>query len=268
MIKSKVGLIGAGNMGTAILEGLLKKKLIRGPQIAVYDKITGKAAEFAKRWKAVKASSNEDLVRKSGIVILAVKPQDLLLTMNEIDSAWKKSHILISILAGIPAAKIRKAAGPGPQIIRAMPNLGAKVGQSVTAITGDSKAALSAAESIFSGCGKVLRLKETHFDLVTAISGSGPAYFFLLMEMLAEAGIQKGLSKEAANLMAVQTAAGAGLLAQDSPASPAELRAMVTSKGGTTEAALKVLEAAGIRKIFAEAISAAHLRGRELSKGA
>ncbi len=267
-IKEKVGLIGVGNMGTAILEGLLKKKLIAGTQVAVYDKITEKASAFAKKWKAVQASSNQDLVKKSECVILAVKPQDLVQTANEITGVWKKKHVLISILAGTPVASLRKATGLVPKIIRAMPNLGAKVGESITAITGQDSSALQAAETIFSGCGKVLRLEEKHFDLVTALSGSGPAYFFLLMEMLAEEGMRGGLSREQARLLAVQTALGAGLLAQGAAESPAELRAMVTSKGGTTEAALNVLEKGKIRKIFSEAIAAAHRRGAELSKGA
>lgn len=267
-IKKKIGLIGVGNMGTAILEGLLKKKLIAGSQTVVYDKITEKAAAFTKRWKAVRASSNGELVKKSDIVILAVKPQDLQHTAQEMAGVWKKKQVLISILAGMPLAQLRKAAGPVPKLIRAMPNLGAKAGESITAITGPDKSALAAAESIFSGCGKVLRLEEKHFDLVTALSGSGPAYFFLLMEMLAEEGVKRGLSREQARLLAVQTGVGAGLLAQSALESPAELRVMVTSKGGTTEAALKVMEESSIRKIFSEAIAAAHRRGAELSKGA
>ena len=267
-IKEKVGLIGVGNMGTAILEGLLRNKLVSAPHVIVYDKITEKASVFAGQWKAVRASSNQELVKKSDIVILAVKPQDLARTAGENAGVWKKKHILISILAGMPVSKLRKVAGPSPKIIRAMPNLGAKAGESVTAITGQGGPALMAAENIFSGCGKVLRLEEKYFDLVTALSGSGPAYFFLLMEMLAEEGVKRGLSREQARLLAVQTAVGAGLLAQNAAESPAELRAMVTSKGGTTEAALKVLEEGNIRKIFSEAIAAAHRRGAELSKGA
>ena len=265
-ITKSIGLIGVGNMGTAILEGLLKKKLITASQVAVYDKIPDKAAAFSKQWKTRKALSNSKLVKQSDIVILAVKPQDLQQTAEEITSVWKKSHVLISILAGMPVAKIRKAVWGMPQVVRAMPNLGAKVGASITAITGESKTALSAAENVFLGCGTVIRLPEGHFDLVTALSGSGPAYFFLLMEMMAAEGVKKGLTQEQAVLLAVQTAVGAGLLAQASLNSPAELRAMVTSKGGTTEAALKVMEKNNIRKIFSEAIAAAHRRGAELSQ--
>ena len=264
-IKENVGLIGVGNMGTAILEGLIKKKLIAGPQIIVYDKITEKAGAFAKRWKAVRATSNKELSKKSGIILLAVKPQDLVSTAAEISDIWEKGHILISILAGMPIVRIRRVVGDIPHIVRAMPNLGAKVGQSMTAITGGSEKALALAGRIFSGCGKVLELEEKHFDLVTALSGSGPAYFFLLMEMLAEEGVKRGLSQKDAQLLAVQTAVGAGLLAQSASESPAELRARVTSKGGTTEAALNVLEKGNIRQIFSEAIAAAHRRGQQLS---
>ena len=265
-IKEKIGLIGVGNMGTAIVEGLLKgPDRIPSGNVTVFDKIIEKAVAFSGKWKIIKAASNQELVEKSDVVILAVKPQDLSATAAEIQSAWKNSHVLISILAGMPVSKVRSAAGAAPKIIRAMPNLGAKVDQSITAITGDH-GALAIAEQIFSRCGKVVRLEEKHFDLVTALSGSGPAYFFLLMEMLAAEGAKRGLTKEQANLLAVQTAVGAGLLAQNVAESPAELRAMVTSKGGTTEAALKVMEEGNIRKIFSEAIAAAMKRAGELSK--
>ena len=265
-IKGTIGLIGTGNMGGAILEGLFKKKIALGRQIWVYDKIRGKAPAFARRLKTNSASDCRELVRRSRVVILAVKPQDLLETAREFKMELTRNHVLISILAGTPIAKIRRAVGKLPAIVRAMPNLGAKVGESVTALAGKGPRDLGIAEKIFSGCGKVTVLPEKYFDLVTAVSGSGPAYFFLLMEILAKEGERCGLSRQTAELLAVQTAVGAGLLARASSVSPAELRRMVTSQKGTTEAALKVLEKRHFSAIFHQALQAALRRGRKLSK--
>ena len=266
-IKEKIGLIGVGNMGGAILEGLFKKNMAEPSQVWVYDKIGDKAAQFSKQRKAGLASSNQDLVAKTSLVILAFKPQDLFDAAEEFKSSLTPSHTVISILAGTPIAKIRKAISGNFKVVRAMPNLGAKVGEAVTALTTDDRdpKTLTAAEQIFSGCGKTVRLEEKYFDLVTAVSGSGPAYFFLMMELLMKEGIQSGLSEADARLLAVQTAVGAALLAQGSPSSPEELRKMVTSKGGTTEAALKVLDSKNFPELFHEALQAALKRGRELS---
>ena len=266
MIKETIGVIGVGNMGSAILEGLFRKKLARPAQVWVYDKIKDKAAEFSRHWKVQAASSNADLVSRAEVVLLAVKPQDLESTGAELRAFFKKSHVLISILAGTPLAKIRPSVGSSPSLVRAMPNLGAKVGESVTALAGADAQSLSVAEQIFSGCGKTVRLEEKHFDLVTAVSGSGPAYFFLLMEVLADFAVRNGLDSETAQTLAVQTAVGAGLLAQSTQVSPAEFRKQVTSKGGTTEAALKVLEDKNFAATFREALDAAVRRGRELSR--
>lgn len=266
-IVQSIGVIGVGNMGSAILEGLFRKDLAKPSQVWVYDKIEAKSKDFAKRWKAHLAASNADLVGQAEAVILAVKPQDLPDTAAELRAFFKKSHVLISILAGTPLAKIRRLIGSIPSLVRAMPNLGAKVGEAVTVLTGQEAERLALAEAIFSGCGKTVRLEEKYFDLVTALSGSGPAYFFLLMELLARFGVESGLAQKTAELLAVQTGVGAGLLAQAASTSPEELKKMVTSKGGTTEAALKVLESRGISEIFREALKAALERGRELSGG-
>ncbi|HXV27422.1 MAG TPA: pyrroline-5-carboxylate reductase [bacterium] len=266
MIRKKIGIIGVGNMGQAILEGLFQKRIAAPKQVWVYDKIAEKAKPLMKRWKVHRAASVTELVSRSEIILLAIKPQDLVQSAEEFKGALKASHVLITILAGTPLAKIYSLLGTKPKFVRAMPNLAAKMGQAVTALTGSEKYSLHLAEKIFSGCGQTIRLEEKYFDLVTAISGSGPAYFFLLAELLEKAGKSQGLTEKAARLLAVQTAVGAGLLAQESPFSPGELRAMVTSKGGTTEAALKVLENKNFSEIFTQAVQAAVRRSRELSR--
>ncbi len=253
-------------MGSAIVEGLLKKKLARADQIWVYDKMEGKAADFSSQWKTHVAQSASGLVAASELVLLAVKPQDWEELGKQIQSDLKAGHVLISILAGTPIAKIERFAGSKAKVVRAMPNLGARVGEAVTALTGSDATAVKLAASIFSGCGKTLRLDEKYFDLVTALSGSGPAYFFLMMEQLVNMAVAEGMSKKDAELLAVQTAVGAGQLASQAGQAPEELRKMVTSKGGTTEAALKVLEQKKFASIFQEALKAALQRGRELSR--
>lgn len=263
-MKEKIGLIGVGNMGTAILEGLFQRKMARPNQIWVYDKFKDKTSKFARKCKVHQAASSRELVEKSQIILLAIKPQDLFESAGEFKEALKSNQTVISILAGTPISKLRQALGSKAVMIRAMPNLGAKVGEAMTAITGTKNVSL--AEKIFSSCGKTLRLKEDFFDLVTALSGSGPAYFFLLMELIEKMGIENGLDKTSARLLAKQTALGAARLAHASPLSHEELRIMVTSKGGTTEAALKVLENKAFHSIVREALIAACEKSKELSQ--
>lgn len=262
-----IGLIGVGNMGTAIVEGLFKKNLVKPSQVMVFDKLTDKAQEFSRQWKTGLAQSSEELASKCEVILLAVKPQDLAATASEMKIKAEKSLTVISILAGVPLSKFKEVFGPKVELVRAMPNLGAKVGESMTAITATSEKASSFADQIFSGCGKVVRLEEKFFDLVTAVSGSGPAYFFLLMELLEASGRAQGLSEKDARLLAIQTALGSALLAASADVSPEELRKRVTSKGGTTEAALNVFNQHKIADIVSEAVKAAVNRGKELAKG-
>lgn len=265
-LNKKIGIIGCGNMGGAILAGLVKNRIVTASRINVYDKILPKAKALSRQWKVRARAGNAEVVRASDIVVLAVKPQDLFAAASEFQRAFTRRHLLITILAGTPIAKVRRAVGPKPKIVRAMPNLGAQVGEAITALAASDRPGLALAEILFSGCGKTVRLTERHFDLVTAVSGSGPAYFFLLMELLSKEARTHGLSEAVARELAVQTAVGAGLLARRSTFSPAELRRQVTSKGGTTEAALSIFEREGLAAIVSKGIRAALRRGRELSR--
>lgn len=272
ILRSKtLGLIGCGNMGTAILEGLFKKRMIRPRQVLVSDVDRAKARAVSKKFRVRALQSNADLSRRADILILAVKPQDLFLAAGEIRSGIassknQKNKTLITILAGTPIQKIKRLLGGRVSLIRAMPNLGAQVGEAMTAIAGSGRAHLQCAEMIFSACGKAIRLPEKYFDAVTALSGSGPAYFFLIMELLAGFGRRSGLSQKNAELMAVQTALGAALLARRSKESPGVLRRKVTSKKGTTEAALSFLSKKGFEQLFGQAVGRAAKRSRQLSK--
>lgn len=264
-LKQKIGVIGVGNMGGAILEGLFRKKIATPSQVWTCDKIEEKVQQFTKEWKTQKALSPGEVAGATDVLILSIKPQDLESMRIELKPYLKKGHTLITILAGTPLTKIRELLGEKPSLVRAMPNLGAKVGEAITALTGTNPESLKLAEIIFSGCGKTLQLSESHFDLVTAVSGSGPAYFFLLMELLARFAQEAGLAAKEARLLAIQTGLGAARLAQSSSFSPEELRQQVTSRGGTTEAALNVLEKEKFGDIFFKALKAALDRGRELS---
>lgn len=275
MSKPKVGLIGVGNMGTAIIEGLLKKGEIKPDDIFIYDKFKDKAAAFAVKTRVKLESSVQKVIEKSNLIILAIKPQDLgelskELKVPNLDAGVEGFKCIISILAGIPISKIKEnIKGESFRVVRAMPNLGAVVGSSVTALAAESANAIALSKFVFSGCGETVALEEKYFDLVTAISGSGPAYFFLLMELLVKEGVKNGLKESDAQLLAVQTALGAAKLAAEAlgKETPAELRARVTSKGGTTAAALEVFEKHKIADIVSEAVTAAVNRGKELAKG-
>ena len=262
----KIGVIGVGNMGASILEGVLKKRLTTPSRVWVYDKDVSKAKSFASRNHAGRVSSVTELLRKTDVVLLAMKPQDFADFALEHRSSFRSGQNVISILAGMTTEKIAKALGKNVVIVRAMPNLGAKVSQSMTAICGKNKGGLYFAETLFAGCGEVVTLPEKMLDLVTAISGSGPAYFFHLMELLTDFGIKQGLPPKVAEVLAVQTGLGAALLAKSSKESCALLRERVTSKKGTTEAALKTLQRGKFGKIFHRALAAAMKRSVELRK--
>lgn len=263
-MNQKIGFIGAGNMGSAILEGVLKKKIVSASHITVYDKIPAKAQMLSKRFHVARADCIADVFRESEVVLLAIKPQDFTEFAVETRDVIRQGQWIISILAGLSIDRIQKEMGR-VDVVRAMPNLGAKVGQSMTVITG-SKKRLALAEKIFQGCGEVVRLPEKCFDDVTAVSGSGPAYFFYLMELMSDFVLRKGFPAGIAMRLAVQTGLGAVLVAKSSKASCSQLRKMVTSKKGTTEAALTMLRRRKFGKIFQSALEAASKRSRQLRK--
>lgn len=266
-ISVRLGLMGAGHMGGSIVGGLLQKKLLGSSRVTIYEKLEDKKKEFVKKWKTSAASSIKGLVVPSDVLILAIKPQDLVAAGAELQPYLNQKKLIISILAGTPLSKLKKILGTKCRIVRAMPNLGASVGRSVTAFCGNVSAGdFKTTQQIFEGCGVAFKTEERHLDLVTALSGSGPAYFFYLMEAIEKKALKSGLPEVIAKILAVETAAGAGLLAASSKYSPAELRTMVTSRGGTTEAALRVLERNNTEDIFESAFQAACQRAAELAE--
>ncbi len=266
MLAKKIGFLGCGNMGRGILSGVIQHKIARPRDIFVYDIIHEKLREIKREFKVQTVKDAGSLVKRVGIVLLAIKPQDLGSASHDIRKALTARHLVITILAGVPIARIKKELGSKIHVVRAMPNLGATVGEAVTAITSSKVGNLRVAEKIFSGCGSVLRLPERYFDLVTALSGSGPAYFFYLIELLVREGVRNGLSEKAAAFLIKQTAKGSALLAYQSQEPVSRLRQRVTSKRGTTEAALKTLEVRGFPGIFHQAITNAIRRAKQLGR--
>jgi pyrroline-5-carboxylate reductase len=268
-MKQRIAFIGGGNMGRSLIGGLIAKGMDPA-QIVVADPYGPTLEALRTQYKVHTASDNADAVRDADVVVLAVKPQELRNVVVALQTQFVRTRpLLISVAAGVLAADIQRWSG-GVPVVRCMPNRPALQGCGVTALYANdqvSNESRSVAEQILGAVGATLWVeRETDMDAVTAISGSGPAYFFLLIEMLEAAGQSLGLSAEVARKLAVETAYGSGFMARESSDSPATLREQVTSKGGTTEAALKHLEANNVRAIFSQAVAAAAQRSAQLAK--
>ncbi|MEM8903394.1 MAG: pyrroline-5-carboxylate reductase [Actinomycetota bacterium] len=255
-------LVGGGRMGEALLGGLVAAGT-DPDSLAVVEVLAGRRAELVDRFPGVTVAA-EVVPCRAGIV--AVKPPDVAAATAQL--AARGALRIVSIAAGITLGTLRAAAGPGPAVVRAMPNTPALVGTGATAIAtepaDDADAALDWAEGVLRSVGEVVRLPETSLDAVTGLSGSGPAYVFLVAEALVDAGVLVGLSRPVAEQLAGQTLLGAARLLTGSDASAADLRAQVTSPGGTTAAGLRELERAGVRGALLDAVAAATARSREL----
>lgn len=265
----KISLIGAGNMGQALVRGLIEKSVY--PQnISVYDVDAKKLTALKKEFSVKLAKSGRQCVSLADIVILAVKPQIMQEAIAEIASSVDKEALVISIAAGVPISKIETYLKKPLSIIRVMPNMPALVGAGMSAYSLGKHASAKhrkVAEAILAAFGEFVQVPEKMIDLVTALSGSGPAYFFLLTEKMIEAGYEMGMKVDVAKKLVYQTAFGSGKVLAQSTEDPEDLIAKVASKGGTTEAALKVFQRKGFGKIIQDAIKAAHRRSIELREG-
>lgn len=260
-------LLGCGKMGGALLQGWIGQ----GMDTSVVWVVDPVPSDELKALAGV--NLNADLPASPAIVVVAVKPQMMDTALESVRQfGGRKNTLFLSIAAGTTLEHFEAALGSSTPVIRAMPNTPAAIGRGITALVGNgqvSEAAMHAGEELLSAVGYTVRLdREADMDAVTAVSGSGPAYVFHLIETLAAAGQAEGLSPELALKLARSTVAGAGALADASPEDPGQLRVNVTSPGGTTEAALKVLmdDAAGFPAIVSRAVSAAAGRSRELGK--
>jgi len=269
--KRKIGFVGAGNMGEALIKGMLLSQSLGPQQLLASDKVSQRLNYLTETYKIKVFKKNSEVVRRSDVIILAVKPQNLEEALKEMREGFSKDKLLISILAGIPVGKLQGILKRGARVIRAMPNAPALVQEGATAIFRGDQATekdVQIARRIFDSVGKTIILQdESLMDAVTGLSGSGPAYVFVILEALSDGGVAMGLSREVATNLAIQTIAGAAKLARESRKHPGELKDMITSPGGTTIVGLKKLEEGGLRASLMEAVEAATLRSKELSKG-
>jgi pyrroline-5-carboxylate reductase len=258
--------LGAGKMAMALIQGALRANLCSSSEITVSSRSHGGLESLVGATGVRAAASNAEAVADADTVVLCVKPSDATKALGEAGSALD-GRLLISVVTGLKIATLRQAA-PNCRIVRAMPNTAAMVGRSATAIAvgGEiSRDDAATAERIFSSVGEVFPVAEDQLDAVTGLSGSGPAFVYLVMEALSDGGVAAGLSRKLAQDLAIQTVAGAAEMATSTKEHPALLREMVTSPGGTTIAGLAVLESGAVRSAFIGAVKAAAARSKELS---
>ena len=262
----KIGIVGAGNMGEAMIKGIISSGGVERKNICVSDKRPKRLNYIKTTYGASPFSSNIQVVEESSTVILCVKPQDVNGLLSEIrDSA--KGKLIISIAAGIATDFIEKHLTTKTRVVRVMPNTPALVNEGFSCFTGgesSTAADLEATERILSGIGMTMEVKEELMDVVTAISGNGPAYFFYLIEALMDVALERGFKKEEALRMCTYTALGSAKLLESSGEKPEVLRKRVTSPGGTTEAAMEVFNKRRFKEIIKEALASAIRRSEEL----
>jgi pyrroline-5-carboxylate reductase len=261
----RIAILGAGRIGEALLSGLLSSGW---SDIVVTSRRPERVAELHERHNVEATTSNPDAVRDAAIVVLAVKPQDIDALLAEIGPLLSIDQTVLSVAAAVTTKRIQKQIAEGVPVVRAMPNAPSTVHEGMAGISAGANANdthLAQAEDVLSHLGRVVRVQEDAMDAITAVSGSGPAYFALLAEAMIEAGILLGLSREISTTLVVQTMLGTAKQLRDEKMHPVELRESVTSPGGTTIAAIRELEQAGVRGAFLNAIQAAMTRSKELA---
>jgi len=265
-----LGILGAGNMAEAIVRGVTARGVLRNDQILAADPVPARRELF--QFLGIRAvESNLEVARQSDVLLLSVKPQMMAAALAGIGEVASPETLVISIAAGISTGFIEKHLGQGKawRVIRTMPNTPMLVGEGIVGMAAGAhatKADLGTARRIFESAAEVVEVPEDQIDTVTAVSGSGPAYFFLLVEQMIKAGIELGLSPEVAHKLATKTALGAAKMLTTSTDSPAELRRKVTSPKGTTYEAITYMESNNLPQIIVEAVKAAQRRGRELGQ--
>lgn len=265
----RIGFLGGGNMGEALIRGLLKTGLIPPEAIFVSDVRLQRLEQLGALYGIHTLSDNALLVKRADVVILAVKPQIMAEVLREITPALPQGRLVISIAAGVSTAVLRAHLPAGTRLIRVMPNTPALVLEGATAIAradGLEPGDLEVAQEIFSAVGKVVVLEEELMDAVTGLSGSGPAYVALVIEALADGGVKMGLDRATAMTLAAQTVLGAARLLIETGTHPGQLKDMVTSPGGTAIAGIHTLEVGGLRRTLMNAVERATLRSRELGR--
>jgi pyrroline-5-carboxylate reductase len=264
----RLGLIGGGYMGEAIVSAVLKQGLAKPGDITVSDVADARRTYLSAEYGIATTVDNATAASAAELLVLAVKPQEFSNVAAGLRGKLSAKQTIVSIMAGVPIRRIDEALGHDA-VARAMPNTAAFVGQAMSvwiAAPGVAESARAAIASVLQAMGREFRVDdEQYLDMATAVNGSGPGFVFLFLEALIDAAVHLGIPRKMAEELSVQTLLGSAVLARETGKPAAELRAMVTSKGGTTAAGLQVLEDAGIRATISEAIAAAHKRAQELS---
>lgn len=270
MLKEKIGVIGAGKIGSAIVRGVIRAGLVGREQVMASDVSEALRQSIAGELGIKTVSDNGKVCDFADIVILAVKPQIVDGVVKEIGKKLGKTKLLVSVAAGVPLSRIEAHLTQGTRVVRVMPNIPCVVGAGASGYAGGTHATSKDLENvglILNGFGIALPVEEKYLDAVTGLSGSGPAYVFLFIEALADGGVQVGLSRDVALKLALQTVYGSARMALESGKHLGELKDEVTSPGGTTIAGLYALEQRGFRGAVMEAIVSATRRSQELGKG-
>lgn len=269
MLKKRIAFLGVGNMAAALIRGIIEAGLTRPEDITISDIDKEKLGVRSSEFGVIGAKDNREAVKEADVIILAVKPKDMEGPLNEIKDSLDSKKLVISIAAGITTSYIEKILKKEIPVIRVMPNTPVAVKEGASAFSIGryvSQEQEEIAQSIFGAVGKVVRVEENLMDAVTALSGSGPAYIFYIIASLIEAAVSLGLDKKAATTLATQTVLGSAKLLQETGEEPAALKEKVTSKGGTTEAALLVLDEGKLKEILDKALKAAVKRSQELKR--
>jgi pyrroline-5-carboxylate reductase len=269
-LEKRIAIVGTGRLGEALLRGFLSSGWRTADDLIVTARRPERRAELTERFGVTAMDSNAEAVASAQLAIVSVKPQDVDTVLAEIAPSVSPDHTLLSVAAGVTTSWIESHLPEGARVVRAMPNTPSLVQEGIAAISAGRSATdhdLELAEEALGHVGQVVRLQEKDLDAVTALSGSGPAYFALLAEAMIEAGLLLGLSRDVSTRLVVQTMLGSALLLRDEGMHPVELREAVTSPGGTTTRAIRELELSGVRAAFLNAITAATERSRELGAG-
>jgi pyrroline-5-carboxylate reductase len=264
-----IGFIGAGNMATALLRGLLSAGQVSPESITASDVRPERLAELSKAHGIRTTGDNGSLMRGCDVVVLAVKPQAIDSVLDEVGRHVRAEQLVVSIAAGVPLSHIEGRIASGSRVIRAMPNTPALVQAGATALAAGRCATtedIGIARGVFEAVGRVVVLAETQLDAVTGLSGSGPAFVMLMIEAMTDGGVKVGLPRDVAQILAAQTVFGAAKLLVETGEHPARLKDMVTSPGGTTIAGVHALESHGVRSAFMDAVEVATLRSAELGR--
>jgi len=259
-MKNKIGIIGCGNMGSALIK--------QNAGAIIFDRDSKKTKAAKKKYNVKVAFDGQELTKRSSVIIIAVKPQDIDKVLEDIKSVIS-DQLVVSIAAGVTTKYIENKIGGKVRVIRVMPNMAAQVESGISAICRGkfaNKKDLLIAEKIFQKLGKIVRVKENHLDGFTAIAGSGPAYFFYFIEALCDAGRKVGFGEKEIINFVKEVAKGSIKLLEETGLSAKVLREKVTSKGGTTESALNVFKHEKLNEIIREAIVKATKRAKELSR--